>query len=162
MATKVRKVLCVLLLCLTAVSCLPRPALADDVPTAFAGSPVIWLAAGALAVNVGATIANGAALAAGRPNRGNGMFGVVLGSATVAAGAVSFAFSDGDTDSERFSIVLASCGLASLLTGYLNVRGAGADASGVGRVGGPAARLVVGPRGGAGGRGWVAAVQVGF
>ncbi len=162
MAVKVQNVLCVLLLCLTTVSCLPRPALADSEPTAMEGGPVMWLAAGALAVNVGATIANGAALVAGKPDRGHGMFGVVLGSASIAAAAASFAFAGEDSDSEGYSIALAGCGLASLLTGYLNVRGAGADSSGVGQAGGSAPRLVVGPRGEARDCGWMAAVQVGF
>jgi hypothetical protein len=177
MANKVTKGICLLLLWLTATSCLPQPAQADEDPTGIVGSPVIYLAAGALAVNVGATIANGFALVAGKPNRGNGMFGVVLGSATVAAGVVGLAASNGDTNSERFSIVLASCGLASLLTGYFNIRGAGhrdeirqgiggGDANlrgvGDGAADRAAPRLIIGPYVAGRDHGWVAAVQMGF
>jgi hypothetical protein len=90
------------------------------------------------------------------------MFGVVLGSATVAAAAAGFALSDGDTDSERFSLVLAGFGLSSLLTGYLNVKRAGVDASGAVRTEGFTPRLAVAPSGRARDCGWVAAVQVGF
>jgi len=166
MASKFNKVTCVLLLGLMGASCLPQRAGADEEPTAMGGGPVMFMAAGALALNVGATIANGAALAAGKPDRGHGMFGVVLGGVTVAAGAVGLAFSGNDNNSERFSLVLAGCGLASLLTGYLNVRGADKHAdggpSGTGDSAGRAPRLVFGPRGSGRDRGWAAAVRVEF
>ncbi len=162
MANKVGIGLCVLLVCVMGVSSLPRQARADGEPTAFAGSPALYLAAGALAINVGATIANGVALAGGQPDRGRGMFGVVLGSATVAAAAATFALSDGDADSGRFSVVLAGCGLATLLTGYLNVRGAEGNPSRVGQTEEFVPGLVFGQRGAGVNRCWVAAVQVGF
>ena len=165
MGRNVKKTVCVAMLWLTAASCLPQSARAEE-PTAMGGGPVLYLAAAALALNAGATVANGAALVAGKPNRGNGMFGVVLGSATLAAAAAGFAFADGDTDSETFSAVLAGLGLASLLTGYLNVRAADGRPSGppstVGQAGEYGPRLVVGPRGAGRSCGWVAAVQVGF
>jgi len=166
MASKFNKVMCLALFALMGASGLPRSAQADDVPTAMDGGPVIFLAAGALALNVGATIANGAAVAAGKPDRGHGMFGVVLGGASVAAGAVGVVFSGDDNGSESFSLVLAGCGLASLLTGYLNVRGADRHAedgpSGAGDSARRAARLVVAPTGNSRDRGWAAAVRVEF
>jgi hypothetical protein len=166
MASKVSKATCVLLLGLMGASSLPLNARADEEPTAMEGGPLIFLAAGALMLNVGATIANGAALAAGKPNRGHGMFGVVLGGASVAAGAVGLAFSGDDNGSERFSLVLAGCGLASLLTGYLNVRSADRHADGgpsrAGDSAGRAPRLVVAPTGNSRDRGWAAAVRVEF
>jgi len=159
-------VICAALLALTGAFLLPRNARADGEPTAMGGGPVLVLAAGALALNAGATIANGAALAAGKPDRGHGMFGVVLGGATVAAGAVGLAVAaaDDDVNSERFSIVLAGCGLASLLTGYLNVRGADKPAEGSSSGAGEAGhvpRLSIVPIRGRD-CGWAAAVQVEF
>ncbi len=152
MQNGLNRLICVVLLVLIGASSLPPGARADEEPTAMGGGAVTWLAAGALALNAGAAIANGAALAAGKPDRGHGMFGIVLGGASVAASAATLAFSGDDSHPETFSLVLAGCGLASLVTGYLNVRaaGRGADArpprtQGEGAHG---ARLVLAPAGG--------------
>ncbi|MBN1504331.1 MAG: hypothetical protein JW952_04635 [Candidatus Eisenbacteria bacterium] len=162
MANNLNRGICLLLLGLAGVSCLSQRALADEEPAGFVGSPLIWLAAGVLVVDAGATVANGAALVAGKPNRENGMFGVVLGSASLAASAVGFVFADGESDSVRFSLVLAGCGLASLLTGYLNVRAAGSDSAGAGQTGGIVPRLAVGRCAAGRGYAWTAAAQVSF
>ncbi len=163
MANKVGIGLCVLLVCVTGVSGLQRQARADGEPTAMAGGPAFYLAAGALAINAGATIANGVALAAGKPDRGRGMFGVVLGGASIAAAAATFAFADENSDPKGFSIALAGCGLASLLTGYLNVRGAEGGPSAVGqKTGDLCPRVVFGQWSPGVNRCWVAAIQVGF
>lgn len=143
-------------------NCMPQWAEADSEPTALTGSPIIYLAAGVMAVNAGATIANGAALVAGKPNRQNGMFGLVLGSATVAAAGVGLAAADGDDNSERFSIVLAGCGLASVLTGYLNIKLAGDSSSKAEQIRGSVARVMIGRRGADRDAGWLFAVGVDF
>jgi hypothetical protein len=81
-------------------------------------------------VNAGAAVANGIALIADNPNHSNGMFGLVLGGATVGLSIIGYAASSGDDSSSDFSLALGICGIAAAVTGYLNVRAANERASG--------------------------------
>ena len=102
------------------IALIPISASADE----FTGAPannVSWVGAGALVVNSGVAFANGWSLAAGTSNRRNGMFGVVLGSATMALSAVALMVADTD-ETQDFSIMLGFSGLASTATGLLSVR----------------------------------------
>ena len=102
------------------IALIPISASADE----FTGAPannVSWVGAGALVVNSGVAFANGWSLAAGTSNRRNGMFGVVLGSATMALSAVALMVADTD-ETQDFSIMLGFSGLASTATGLLSVK----------------------------------------
>jgi|WetSurMetagenome_2_1015567.scaffolds.fasta_scaffold133025_2 hypothetical protein len=90
---------------------------------------LLYAGAGLLLVNAGATVANGVALVADNPNRSNGMFGLVLGGATLGLSVIGFAVSDENDSSDDFALALGVCGVAAAVTGYLNVRAAGARAS---------------------------------
>lgn len=102
------------------IALIPISASADE----FTGAPannVSWVGAGALVVNSGVAFANGWSLAAGTSNRRNGMFGVVLGSTTMALSAVALMVADTD-ETQDFSIMLGFSGLASTATGLLSVK----------------------------------------
>jgi hypothetical protein len=93
----------------------------------YAGSPgglVAWLGAGAIVVNSGVAVANGLSLTAGTSDRRNGMFGLLLGSTTMAVSAVGLAVAE-DRESRTFPLVLGAAGLASAVTGALSVKFAG-------------------------------------
>lgn len=94
------------------------------------GYALAYVGVGVMLVNTGAAVANGIALIADNPSRSNGMFGLVLGGATVGLSAIGFAAADGDDVSENFSLALGVCGIAAAVTGYLNVRGASASPAG--------------------------------
>ena len=114
-----RFTLCCILAALV-TACLPICASADE----FTGTPaptVSWVGAGALVVNSGVALANGWSLAAGTSNRRNGMFGVVLGSTTMAVSAVALMVADTD-QTHDFSIMLGLTGLASTATGLMSLR----------------------------------------
>jgi hypothetical protein len=90
----------------------------------FNGAPannISWVGAGALVVNSGVAFVNGWSLAAGTSNRRNGMFGVVLGSTTMAVSTVALMVADTD-ETHDFSIMLGLTGLASTATGLLSVK----------------------------------------
>jgi hypothetical protein len=109
---------CVIAALITAL--LPMYASADE----YTGTPaptVSWVGAGALFVNSGVAFANGWSLAAGTSNRRNGMFGVVLGSTTMAVSAVALMVADTD-QTHDFSIMLGLSGLASTATGLMSIR----------------------------------------
>jgi hypothetical protein len=109
---------CVIAAFVTAL--VPVCASADE----FTGTPapsVSWVGAGALVVNSGVALANGWSLASGTSNRRNGMFGVVLGSTTMAVSAVALMVADTD-QTHNFSIMLGLTGLASTATGLMSIR----------------------------------------
>ena len=102
------------------IALIPIGASADE----FNGAPannISWIGAGALVVNSGVAFANGWSLAAGTSNRRNGMFGLVLGSTTMAVSAVALMVADTD-ETHDFSIMLGLTGLASTATGLLSVK----------------------------------------
>lgn len=108
------------ILLIVIVVLIPIGASADE----FTGTPtnnVSWVGAGALVVNSGVAFANGFSLAAGTQSRRNGMFGVVLGSTTMAISAVALMVADTD-ETHDFSIMLGFSGLASTATGLLSIR----------------------------------------
>lgn len=80
-----------------------------------------WIGAGALLVNSGAAFANGLSLTSGTSNRTNGMFGLVIGSTTMAVSAVGFVTAD-DDQSRDFSLLLGATGLASAVTGAFSIK----------------------------------------
>jgi len=102
------------------IALIPISASADE----FTGAPannISWVGAGALVVNSGVAFANGWSLAAGTSNRRNGMFGVVLGSTTMAISVVALIVAD-TVETHDFSIMLGLTGLASTATGLLSVK----------------------------------------
>ncbi len=108
------------ILLIVIIALIPVGAAADE----FTGEPannVSWLGAGALAVNSGVAFANTWSLAAGTTNRRSGMFGVVLGSTTMAISAVALMVADTD-QTHDFSIMLGFSGLASAATGLMSIR----------------------------------------
>jgi hypothetical protein len=108
---------------LVVISLIPLGVSADEYNGAPA-SALAWLGAGALVVNGSVAVANGISLAAGTSSRKNGMFGLVLGSATMAVSALGLVAAD-DTESRMFPLVLGAAGLASAVTGVFTVKFAG-------------------------------------
>ena len=92
---------------------------ADDEATAGA---LTYFAAGMLMVDAGASVANGWALAAGRPNRLNGYFGVVVGVISLGMVGADLVLTDDPELRDEFAIVMGAAGTASLVLGILNVR----------------------------------------
>ena len=80
-----------------------------------------WVGAGALLVNSGTALANGLSLTTGASNRTSGMFGLVLGSTTMAVSAVGLVTAE-DGQSRDFSLLLGATGLASAVTGALSIK----------------------------------------
>ena len=80
-----------------------------------------WVGAGALLVNSGTALANGFSLTTGTSNRTNGMFGLVLGSTTMAVSAIGLVMAE-DDQSRDFSLLLGATGLASAVTGALSIK----------------------------------------
>jgi hypothetical protein len=95
-----------------------------DETTGTSTSYLAWVGAGAIVLNSGVAVANGLSLTAGSTNRRNGMFGVVLGSTTMAISAVGLVAAD-DDQSQNFSLLLGAAGLASAVTGALTIKFAG-------------------------------------
>ena len=105
------------------IALIPLGVSADE----YSGTPtsgLAWLGAGALVVNGSVAVANGLSLAAGTSSRKNGMFGLVLGSTTMAVSAVGLVAAD-DEQSRMFPLVLGAVGLASAVTGVLSLKFAG-------------------------------------
>ena len=112
-----------LILLFVIVALLPLGAAADE----FVGANTDRLglvAAGALVVNSGVALANGFSLTAGTSSRKNGIFGMILGSTTMAVSAVGYVNAD-DKQSQDFSLLLGAAGLASTVTGALSVKFSG-------------------------------------
>ncbi len=87
-------------------------------------SPLVLVYAGLLIVDGGAALANGLAVAMDRPDRRNGQFGLVLGTASmILAGALYAADHDPDTGAPA-ALMLGGAGLMSALSGALAVRAA--------------------------------------
>ncbi|UCH85098.1 MAG: hypothetical protein JSW50_05255 [Candidatus Latescibacterota bacterium] len=80
-----------------------------------------WVEAGALLVNSSVALANGISLSAGASSRRNGVFGLVLGSTTVAVSAVGLVRAE-DERSQNYSLLLGATGLASAVTGALSIK----------------------------------------
>jgi len=85
-------------------------------------SPVAYFAAGLLLVDVGASLGNGIALTAGRPDRLNGYFGVVAGIVSLGLVAVDYAATDDEDLRDNFALVFGAAGTASLVLGAMTVR----------------------------------------
>ncbi|MCX5800856.1 MAG: hypothetical protein NTX17_05650 [Candidatus Eisenbacteria bacterium] len=83
---------------------------------------VNYVVAGLLFVDVGASIANGLALTAGRPNRLNGYFGVAAGVISLGLVAANYAMTNDKELRDSFAIVFGTAGTASLVLGAMNVR----------------------------------------
>ncbi len=100
-------------------------------------SAAYFFAGGLLLVDVGASVANGIALATGRPNRLNGYFGVVAGAVSLGLVAITYA-TTGDKDlRDDFALVFGTAGAASLIIGAVAVRRsppAGERAAGISKV----------------------------
>jgi hypothetical protein len=108
---------------LAIITVIPFAASADE----YNGTPVgvaAWLGAGAIVVNGSVAVANGISLTSGMSSRKNGMFGLVLGSTTMAVSAVGLMVAD-DKESRAFPLVLGAAGLASAVTGALSIKFAG-------------------------------------
>ena len=112
----------ILFLCVSA----PGDARADTSEAYALGTAAV----GVMLVNAGAAVTNGIALIVDNPNHSNGMFGLVIGGATVGLSIIGFAASNKDDSSKDFSLVLGVCGIAAAVTGYLNVHAANERASG--------------------------------
>ena len=112
-----------LILAIVIVTLVPLGVAAEE-PVAPATGYVSLLAAGALVVNSGMAVANGISLSSGTSSRRNGVFGLVLGTTTVAVSAVSLAIAD-DQQTQDFSLLLGAAGMASALTGMLSIKFAG-------------------------------------
>lgn len=108
---------------LVVISLIPLGVSADEYNGAPA-SALAWLGAGALVVNGSVAVANGISLTAGTSSRKNGMFGLVLGSTTMAVSALGLVVAD-DSESRAFPLVLGAAGLASAVTGLLSLKFAG-------------------------------------
>jgi hypothetical protein len=80
-----------------------------------------WVGTGALLVNSGVALANGFSLAAGTSSHKNGVFGLVLGSTTMAVSAIGLARAE-DEQSQQYSLLLGAAGLASAVTGALSIK----------------------------------------
>jgi hypothetical protein len=85
-------------------------------------SAVTYFAAGLLIVDVGASVANGIALSAGRPNRLNGYFGVVAGVVSLGLVAVDYVATDDENIRDNFALVFGAAGTVSLVLGTMTVR----------------------------------------
>jgi len=81
-----------------------------------------YLAGGVLLLDVGASIANGAALAAGKSNRLNGYFGVVTGVVSFGFVALDYALTDDKELRDSFALVCGTAGTVSIVLGAMNVR----------------------------------------
>lgn len=108
------------ILLITIIVLVPVGTLAEE-PAKPQTGYVGWLGAGALVVNGSVALANGFSLTNGSSSRTNGMFGVLLGSTTMAISAVSLAVADDDR-SQNFSLLLGATGLASAVTGVLSIK----------------------------------------
>ena len=85
-------------------------------------SAVAYFAAGVLLIDVGASLGNGIALTAGRPDRLNGYFGVVAGIVSLGFVAVNYAATDDEDLRDSFALVFGAVGTASLVLGTMAVR----------------------------------------
>jgi hypothetical protein len=111
------------ILLLVIIALIPFAVAADE----YSGTPVgaaAWLGAGAIVINGSVAVANGLSLASGMSSRKNGMFGLVLGSTTMAVSALGLVVAD-DSESRAFPLVLGAAGLASAVTGMLSLKFAG-------------------------------------
>lgn len=111
------------ILLLFIIALIPFAVAADE----YSGTPVgaaAWLGAGAIVINGSVAVANGLSLASGMSSRKNGMFGLVLGSTTMALSAIGLAVAD-DSESRQFPLALGVAGLASAVTGALSIKFAG-------------------------------------
>ena len=77
-----------------------------------------------MVLNGSVAVANGLSLGAGTSNRTNGLYGLVLGSTTMAISAVGIARAE-TPQSRQFSFLLGATGLASAITGALSIKFAG-------------------------------------
>ena len=102
------------------IALLPISVSADEV-TGTQTSYLAWAGAGAMVVNSGVALANGHSLTAGTSSRKNGMFGLVLGSTTMAISVVGLVRAE-DDQSKNFSLFLGATGLASAVTGALSIK----------------------------------------
>ena len=110
--------------CLIAIIALiPAVAGADEI-TGTQTSYLTWMGAGVMVLNSSVAIANGLSLSAGTSSRTNGLYGLVLGSTTMAISAVGMLRAEGQ-QSKQFSLLLGASGLASALTGAMSIKFAG-------------------------------------
>jgi hypothetical protein len=72
-------------------------------------------------LNSGVALANGYSLTMGASDHRNGMFGLVIGSTTMAVSAFGLVRAK-DDQSKNFSLLLGATGLASAVTGALSVK----------------------------------------
>ena len=105
------------------VTLIPVGASADEA-VGTSVSPMAWLGAGVLVVNGSMAVANGLSLSAGTSDRRNGMFGLLLGSTTMAVSAIGL-YKAEDRQSQQFSLLLGAAGMASAVTGMLSIKFAG-------------------------------------
>jgi hypothetical protein len=103
-------------------------ALATQPPAAQAQSasysPFALVYVGILIVDGGAALANGFALSMDRPDRRNGQFGLVLGTASVLLAGTLYAIDPDHEYSEEAALMLGGAGLAAAVTGRFAIRAA--------------------------------------
>lgn len=102
----------------------PLGVCADEIDGNTQTSYLVWMGAGVMVLNGSVAMANGLSLGAGTADRTNGLYGLVLGSTTMAISAVGL-FRAENPQSKQFSFLLGATGLASAVTGALSIKFAG-------------------------------------
>ncbi|MBN2071618.1 MAG: hypothetical protein JW814_09200 [Candidatus Krumholzibacteriota bacterium] len=123
----------ILAIAITIVILLPSELFSEQVSYSSAS----YVVAGILVIDIGSSVANAVSLAADRPNRRNGYFGVAAGIISYGLVAAGYAMTDDDDLRDDFAIVMGGAGTASLVFGVLNMTRAGHDtddAPGISRI----------------------------
>lgn len=110
----------VVLVVLAALSAQPPAARAQTASY----SPFALVYVGILIVDGGAALANGFALSMDRPDRRNGQFGLVLGTASMLLAGTMYAIDHEHEYSEEAALMLGGAGFAAAVTGGLAIRAA--------------------------------------
>jgi hypothetical membrane protein len=111
----------VLLLLGISLTVVNSESLADE--TSYASySPAVYVVAGLLVVDVGVSLSNGFSLSRGDPNRLNGYFGLVTGTASLGLVAANLAMEDDEDLRNGFALMMGTAGTASLVLGVLNIK----------------------------------------
>lgn len=100
-----------------------RPSMAETT-VAVSLSPWALVYTGAVIVNSGVALGNGIGLASGNPQRLNGQFGLVTGTATAIVAGVMYAADHEFEYAEEAALILGGSGLVSAVLGRLTVKAA--------------------------------------
>jgi hypothetical protein len=86
------------------------------------GNGLVYVSAGVLFVDVGASIFNGVSLAIGKPDRLNGSLGVAAGVVSFGLVLAGYLMTDDDDLRGDFAVVMGAAGTTSIVLGALNIR----------------------------------------